>query len=225
MTNLLRPNQREEMQSEKKVLENKMKNPYIHDKGAVNTQLRKLSNQLETQVPKPYNPNEVDSMVKKEKDLREKILNGMPSQEEMRKSPPGAVGKHMAWEKRNKGKLLAWKETRLRLEPESTDPDIANFERYRPVTNSLNMDNAHIPGKQYYLPTEAYKQGYDNVEFGVLEQEKLDQEKLQEKLEREKAWSPERKAQQAEIMKRRHAAKREEKEKALMDSASDSGGG
>lgn len=217
MTSLLRPHQREEMQSEKKVLENKMKSPYIQDKGAVNTQLRKLSNQLETQVPKPYNPNEVDSMVKKEKNLREKILNGMPSQEEMRKSPPGAVGKHMAWEKRNKEKLLAWKETRLRLEPESTDPDIANFERYRPVTNSLNMDNAHIPGKQYYLPTEAYKQGYDNIEFGVNEMERLEKEKV--------SWTPERKAQQAEIMKRRHAEKRAEKDKALMGDASNSGGG
>jgi hypothetical protein len=37
----------------------------------------------------------------------------MPSQEEMRKAPPGAVDKHMGWEKRNKPKIAEWKNLRF----------------------------------------------------------------------------------------------------------------
>lgn len=199
--NLLRPHQRQEMQSEQKVLENKLRNPYIQDKGAVNTQLRKLNRQLDTQTPTAYKSDEVDSMVKKEAKLRSEILSGMPSQEEMRKAPPGAIGKHMAWENRNKDKLLNWKEIRLRMEPESTDPDIANFERFRPKTNSLNMDNAQIPGKQYHLPTEAYKEGYDKIDWGNEPVNEIGPVKKK----KGKGWSPERKAKQAAIMKARHA--------------------
>lgn len=198
---LLRPHQREEMQSEKSALENKLKNPYIQDKGAVGSQLRKLNKQLETQTPVPYKSDEIDAKVKREKELREDLLNGMPSQEEMRKAPPGAIGKHMTWEKSKKAKLMEWKETQLRLNPESDDPDIANFERYRPTTSSLNMANAQIPGVQYYLPTEAYKQGYEKIEWS---------EEDEPEKEIKKGWTPERKAKQAEIMRKRHAEKKGE---------------
>ena len=215
MENLLRPHQREEMLSEQKVLQNKLHNPYIQDKGAVNTQLRRINKQLETQTPKPFAIHEVDSMVKRERELRETILCGMPSQEEMRKAPPGAIGKHTEWEKRNKAKLNEWKNIRLRLDPESHDPDIANFERYRPTQSSLNMENAQIPGKQYYLPTEAYKQGYEHIEFGVHEKEVEKQRETEaptpEKPNEEKGWSQERRAAHAETIKKRHAEKKGDK--------------
>jgi len=195
------------MQTEKHALENNLKNPYIQDKGAVSTQLRKLNKQLETQTPTEYKADEIDSKVKREKELREDLLNGMPSQEEMRKAPPGAIGKHMTWEKSKKAKLMEWKEIQLRLNPESDDPDVANFERFRPKTNSLNMDNAQIPGKQYYLPTEAYKEGYDQIEWTQEVVTKDPTTQAPKKKSRE--WSPERKAKQAAIMKARHAAKKE----------------
>ncbi len=163
--NLLRPQQREEMEQDKKSLTHALHNPEIKDKGQVVRQLRKLERQLETQTPKPFAANEIDSAVKQEHELREKILRGMPSQEEMRKSPPGAVGKHMEWEKRTKKDLLKWKEIQLRLNHDSGDPDVANFERYRPKASSLNMDNAYIPGKQYMLPPTSpqYAENFDRI--------------------------------------------------------------
>ena len=91
-------------------------------------------------------------MVVRSKDLLGDILQGMPSQEEMRKSPPGAVDKHRQWERRNKTKILEWKNLQLRLNAGSGDRDVANLERHRPTASSLNMDSAFIPGKQFYMP-------------------------------------------------------------------------
>lgn len=214
--NLLRPHQRDEMLHEKSSLENKLKNPYIQDKGVVSTQLRKLNKQLETQTPTPFKSDEIDAKVKREKELREDLLNGMPSQEEMRKAPPGAIGKHMTWEKTKKAKLMEWKEIQLRLNPESDDPDVANFERFRPVTSSLNMDNAQIQGKQYYLPTEAYKQGYDQIQWSEQQnpanfEPSIDSGVDSREEKPKKGWTPERRAKQAAALKARHAQKKAEK--------------
>lgn len=163
MTTLLRPNQIDEMTAERESLSAALHNPHVQDKGSVVRQLRKLEHQLETQTPRPFEGKEVDAAVAREKELREQLLVGMPSQEEMRKSPPGAVGKHMDWERRNKRKLMEWKAIQLRLNHESKDPDVANFERFRPTRSTLNMDNAHIPGHTYFMPSEAYKENYDNI--------------------------------------------------------------
>ena len=150
--NLLRPHQVAEMTEEKSRLERSLNNPHVQDKGEVARALRRISKQLETQTPTPYTGNETDRAVRREAELRDQILRGMPSQEEMRKSPPGAVGKHMEWEKRVKPLLAEWKSIRLRLNAGSQDPDVANFERYRPKTSTLNMDNAVVAGTQYFMP-------------------------------------------------------------------------
>lgn len=153
MSNLLRPHQRAELIEDQRVLQGQLGNPYVQDKGAINKQLQKLSRQLETQSPKPYASGEVDKMVKREKELLGEITNGMLTQEEMRKSPPGAVSKHMAWEKANKKKIQEWKEINLRLNHDTDDRDVVNLEKYRPSSGGmLSMAGALIPGKQYYFP-------------------------------------------------------------------------
>lgn len=163
--NLLRPNQQVEMKDEVRILEDKLQSPHIEDKGTVRRQLHRLKQQLEIQTPKPFVGAEVDAAVKREQDLREQILQGMPSQEEMRKSPPGAIDKHRTWEKRNKEKIIEWKNIQLRLHADSNEVDIANFERFRPTSSSLNMDNAFIPGNQYFMPPDSpqYRQNFDRV--------------------------------------------------------------
>lgn len=188
---LLRPHQVNEMLSDKENLQHQLNNPLIKDKGMVTTQLRKLNHQLETQTPKPYVGKEVDSAVQESERLKEELLQGMPSQEEMRKSPPGAVDKHRTWEKRNKAKLLKWKEIQLRLNAGSDENDVANFERYRPIGSTLNMANAVIPGKQYFMPSESqqYKENHD-------------------KIFNKKGMSPEARQKASERMKAMHAAKK-----------------
>lgn len=150
MTNLLREHQVKDLQQERDSLTRAMNNPHIQDKGVVARQLRNANHRLQTLTPRPFEGSEVDSAAKREKKLREEMILGMPSKEEMRKAPPGAVGKHMEWEKRNKLKLQEWKNIRLRINSGSDDPDVANFERYRPDSSSLNMHNAQIQGKQYH---------------------------------------------------------------------------
>lgn len=153
IANLLRPQQATDLADEKTKLERSLNNPHIQDKGAVVRALKRINHQLETQTPKPYEGADLDRAVKREAQLRAEILRGMPSQEEMRKSPPGAVGKHQAWEKRVKAKMNEWKHLRLRLNAGTTDPDVANFERYRPSESTLNMHNPLISGKQFFMPT------------------------------------------------------------------------
>lgn len=151
-TELLRPQQVVDMNDEKSRLERSLHNPHIQDKGEVQRALRRISKQLDEQTPKPFTGTEVDRAAHREAELRALILTGMCSQEEMRKSPPGAVGKHMQWEKANKARLKEWKALRLRLNVGTTDPDIANFERYRPKDSTLSMDNPLVSGKQHFMP-------------------------------------------------------------------------
>jgi hypothetical protein len=148
-TPLMRPHQVEETNSEIAACEAKLAT--AEDKGVVLQQLRRLKRSVETQAPRPPATGEEEGrMVRRSGELLDAILVGMPSQEEMRKAPPGAVDKHVGWERRNKLKILEWKNLQLRLKP--GEAEAANLERHRPVTSSMNMDNAHIPGQQFYLP-------------------------------------------------------------------------
>lgn len=150
---LLRPRQVEEAKSEIKSREDMLKSPHIEDKGEVMKQLRRMRKTFEEQVPHhPTSGEEEGRMVARSRELLAEIIPAMCSQEEMRKAPPGAVDKFMMGENSPaiKRKILEWKNLQLRLKP--GEREAANLERYRPVTNTLNMDNAFIPGKQYHLP-------------------------------------------------------------------------
>lgn len=153
---LMRPQQIEDAKSEIKAAEAKLQSPHIEDKGEVMKQLRRLKKGFEEQAPQaPSSVEEEGRMVSRSNHLLKDILRGMPSQEEMRKSPPGAVDKHMKWERSNKLKILEWKNLQLRL-THGQEREAANLERHRPVGSSLNMDNAFIPGKQFHFgPADA----------------------------------------------------------------------
>lgn len=148
---LLRPAQLEEMQNQVKIAEAKLSNPAILDKGEARKQLIRNRQTLESQTPRPpVDAAEEGKMVARSKQLLNEVLAGMPSQEEMRKAPPGAVDKHMGWEKRNKSKILEWKNLQLRLRP--GEREAANLERHRPVGSTLSMDNSYIQGQQFHIP-------------------------------------------------------------------------
>ena len=150
---LLRPDQLRSAKDEIKSLEAKLHNPLIQDKGQVQKQLVNARRLTEEQTPQaPQNGEEEGRMVARSKELLGKILEGKPSQEEMRKSPPGAVDKHMRWEARNKQRILEWKNLQLRLNAGTTEREVANLEKYRPTTSSLNMDTTFIQGKNFFMP-------------------------------------------------------------------------
>ena len=148
---LLRPAQLDEAKNQVKQAEAKLSNPAIQDKGEARKQLIRARQTLESQTPRPpADAAEEGQMVARSKHLLNQILTGMPSQEEMRKAPPGSVDKHMGWEKRNKPAILEWKNLQLRLRP--GEREAANLERHRPVNSTLSMDNAVVQGKNIFIP-------------------------------------------------------------------------
>lgn len=150
---LLRPRQVEEAKSEIKSMEDKLKNPHIEDKGEVMRQLNRVRKTFEAQVPRgPQTPDEEGRMVARSKQLLSEIIPAMCSQEEMRGAPPGAVDKFMMGENSPamKAKILEWKNLQLRLKP--GERESANLERHRPKTSTLNMDNAVVSTKMFFMP-------------------------------------------------------------------------
>lgn len=150
---LLRKDQVEEMEGERQAAEQKLRSPnFLGDKGTVSEQLRSLVHQLESQRPRPYKSEDIDSAIRREAELRAQIQIGMLSQEEMRKCPPGAVDRHRAWEKKNMPRIEEWQNIQRRLNAENDDRESASIEQFRPTQSTMNMHNALIPGKQYHLP-------------------------------------------------------------------------
>lgn len=150
---LLRPQQVSDLTAEKASLEASLRNPEIQDKNLVRQQLRRVTQQLDTYTPREAKGEEADFLVSEEKKLREEITSGMLTQEEMRTAPAGSIGYHMEWEKHNKEKILKWKNIRLRLFSGSTDPDIANLERFRPrLGNVTSGGNPLVSRTGYFMP-------------------------------------------------------------------------
>lgn len=151
---LLRPNQKADLQEEEQRLEKAINDPRarLDDRPSAVRRLKQVKQQLAIFTPKPYSDEEIDTAVRRERELREEITSGMPTQEEMRRAPPGAVGRHRSWEKKFEKKIDEWKEIRLRIHHDSDDPDIANLEQFRPSSGGqLNMDNARIPQKTAFF--------------------------------------------------------------------------
>lgn len=109
------------------------------------------------QAPKPFSSEEIDGAVKAEKELRNSWLEGMPTQAEMRRNPPGAVDKNIAWNRAKKNDVLKWKNLRRRLQASEVsgipENDVSNIEMYRPSSGDMNMDNAQITGKDVHIPS------------------------------------------------------------------------
>lgn len=166
--NLLRPPQYEELKKEKEEIDYKLNGPWKHliqKPGRLMQRKKEVDKQLERSMPEPItNPVEKDHLAKVERDLREKITTGMLSQEEMRKNPAGAVDRHRRWERANKADIMTWKNARLQLHADGSDPstwdrDTANLEQFRPegARERVRLD-AQIPGKMAFtgVPQEQW---------------------------------------------------------------------
>lgn len=74
-----------------------------------------------------------DGMWKRARELEKILQDGMPTKEEMAHpaSHPGAVHKHLNWDKRNEGNIREYKEIMRNLSPQ--DPTAMDLERLRKV--------------------------------------------------------------------------------------------
>ena len=150
--NLLRPAQVAENTAEISRLEETIRQPHIQDRPTAMRQLRALQRTVNEFTPKPFEGKEKDAAARQESALRENMLQGMPTKAEMRLNPPGAVGKLQRWTKANSERIQAWKYLQLRLNADTDDPDVANFERFRPEggAQELSLSGAQIARKGFH---------------------------------------------------------------------------
>jgi len=186
-----RPHQREEMQDEVRSIESMLTDPVLRAKignpGELMRARNKAKQMLEAHTPQPLSPEARDQAARREKELREEIRAGMPTAREMRACPPGAIGKHRRWEARNKQRIQEWKRIRMEIDPDNGDPDHTSVETLRPRQNTLNMENAIVETKDYYIPP-------------VVEATNVASDEDRERWEREREeWERERRSLRMEV--------------------------
>lgn len=173
--NLLRHNQREEIKADINSYDQMLVHAKPEDKGILLTRKKRAEHQLSSQSPEPLTGAEKDKLNVLEKKLRARITTNMPTEEVMRKNPAGAVDWHQRWEKANKHLVRMWKNAKIQLNPDSSDRDLANIERFRPSGQTDRMrTDAQIPGLMSYgnVAEEDWNQIFDAPKNTALEQAK-----------------------------------------------------
>jgi hypothetical protein len=210
---LLRYHQREELKGEIESMESMLPNLKTPtDRGEVSKRLKRLHQSLVTQSPQELPGELKNKLYQESKSLEFELSTGMLSQEEMRKNPAGAVGQHMRWERANKSKILRWKNIQQMLDPTSDDPDLSNFERFRPAgaMDRLRTD-AQIKGHMSYgsVPQEKWDMAFDGKgpTNTALQQAQRVNEEIGEKKKKNYVYTP----AQKELMRQRLAVAREKK--------------
>ena len=134
----------------------------IQDRPLMVRQLRNLDAALARSMPRAYEGVGKDAASVRERELREYLVNdGMLTQEDMRGAPPGAADRHLSWERRNKTKIVEWKNLKRRLHATECQggafeniKDISNIESFRPRGFARSMDSAgaQVVTKAIHLP-------------------------------------------------------------------------
>ena len=231
----LTKSQTERIDNDIKSCDKKLQRPDMFDEVAsIRDQRKRLTRLKDIQSPPPTNGDERTKISKRIKEIEKEIVVGMPTAEEMRKSPPGAVTKHRAWNKRNKQLVLERRRGLRMLHPDSDNPDMGSVEHLRPRSNSLNLDNALIPGSGLHsIPSEQFMENYDEIDWHQKADESASKvDSLQAELDALKAlakvtpdtpatgWTAEKRAEAARHA-RDAAARRKAEKEALAEAASD----
>ena len=242
-TNLLRYNQREQIQGEISQAEDMLKTAKNDDAGIIRSNMNKAKRMLDAGSPEPLTAKEKDTLAVLEKKLANRIRVNMPTDETMRKNPVGAVDHSTRWEKANKSLIRMWKNVRIQLNPDNADRDLANVERLRPSGQMDRMrTDAQIPGMMSYgnIPDELWpfmpptntaleqvKRTYETSQAEEAVDETIAQTDQNEvetdsavMTEEEEALSLEKHAQRIQILEKARAAlkKKRDEDKQLQES-------
>lgn len=118
-----------------------------------------LEDKLESQAAPDLTPQAKDALAKRLVDLEAKIKVGMPTHEEMRRNPAGAVDRHRRWEAMNKNAVLERRNILIALNPGDDSKDLTNIDLIRPYAAQTGaatfMPDAQIPG--HFAMTPAAK--------------------------------------------------------------------
>ncbi len=196
MGQYLRQHQVDEIENEKKVIERTLTNQRdVQDRGNLLQHIKGIDRDLAVKAPPDLTGEDRDRVVRECQEIEGRLQPLMPSDEQMRRNTPGTVGQHLRFDKAAKsrdhfkdGDLSKWKDNQLALNKGSDDPDVANFERMRPLHNHGSMEGAQIPGTQYHgtNPSQAYLDGHDRT-FGDPEPSPEDPVPARKKATRKKA--------------------------------------
>lgn len=153
--NPLRQNQVEAFQEEKQRLESIVKAPSWQtgaDRGAATKRFRQIDKYIREQAPKEMDASRKDSVAKLAGELLGQIRDVMLPRSVMRRNPAGAVDQFRRGEGSVGAKkaIMTWKRAMRALEPQNTDRDYTNLEKYRPEGTGEGtatfMPGAQIPG-------------------------------------------------------------------------------
>lgn len=91
------------------------------DKGRLKAEIDHLGKALHDGQAPRLTGNKKDSLAKEANDLASQIKEGMPTREEMNHPArnPGAIHKHMNWDKRNAEKIARFKHIQRSLNPDA----------------------------------------------------------------------------------------------------------
>ena len=133
---ILSISEREGLISERKDLEGNLKDAGQYGGGQVNTgvikkQIDNLDKALHDGLAPKVAGIKKDALWAEAKQLKEEIMAGMPTQFEMDHpaKAPGAIHKHMNWDRKNADKIRRYKDIMRALEPD--DPTAMMYDSWR----------------------------------------------------------------------------------------------
>ena len=132
--------ERETLVSEKKDLETNLRDATQYgagtgasaiNTGAIKSQINRLDKGLHDGLAPKIGGLKKDALAKRAEELRERFTQGMPTRFEMDHPgrAPGAVGKHMKWDKRTQADREEYRTIMRTLEPD--DPTAVDVEKFR----------------------------------------------------------------------------------------------
>lgn len=101
------------------------------DKGRIKAEIARYDAILHEGAPARVSGSRKDALAKEVESIKEEMRKGMPTRDEMDhpSKNPGAVHKHMNWEKRNLKNIERFREIQRMLEPD--DPTATNYDKLR----------------------------------------------------------------------------------------------
>lgn len=142
--------------------------------------IRAMEDDLEENSPPVLDAPTRDALAMRQRELREKIKEGMLTHEEMRRNPPGAVDRHRAWEAQNTDRILEYKNVCRALDPDSDAKDLASIEVFRPSHPFVYNSNSQIAGHFAYsdVPQENWDQTFGKKALKVAPVDATGDDKL-----------------------------------------------
>jgi len=120
---------------------------------AIHTRQIFLEDKIEQHVAPELSGEARDVLSRRVNELNDKIRQGMPTHEDMRRNPAGAVDAHRRWERLNKAAILERRNAIIALNPGNDEKDLTNIDMIRPHSAALTqtgtstfMADAQIPG-------------------------------------------------------------------------------